>query len=818
MSSSQIYSFTKAPEVGSFVFSPTSGPILNEKQKEFLTGFKNASDNYSYLSGFSKPRIQDIREGERDGVVRLHRRDINIFRFQPPHSVLIKYGIASGYKRFARKEHEASLDEEGFSTLDESVFGLPLTSGLELYTYVLSKTNTVDGFDFWLEVLALGYRNLCTTQGMMDWLSAWSLYAKKLGSAFLVDWKMFVDPNFWGHRYRDVNWFKGSQAQSAREWVVDSTPIEQAEHYFLFLQQFRYQVKRYFDTKLRQVDAEKLPTMEEFLKDPISWASSGTARASDLQFKRHKNMRNTKLNFALEDYNELLKAMLSTTSEVLRINDKEEAGKVRLFISASIESFLKMAFVSRYLDAALKGDAEQSVFWDGEEKLLSYQKIIDGLKDSINVPLDLDAFDQKAASFDMIVIVFEGIIEAVSLRLGTDSEYTKIAKLILEQYLSGPVALLPSGEKIKVLKGMMSGWFWTAFMDSIISWCIAQIIAPAAIKVVTQGDDILLQLASLDDLWQMWALVKMYGIAVNEKKFYVSYRKRLRNEFLRTSLEVDGLFGYPARTLGSILWRKPWLEEPQDRRVRIESAITSWKRCCNRLAIRSWPDWMFLDINGIWPMLPEVVLYTHRVLGGFGLGDRRQFLIKWEEEIEYGRVPKKMLNRGLVKEFPYEWKEANFIKAKRNVKFKIIELASMPQAVSAKVYSWSKILLAPKNYRSLTTKTFITEFYSSRKLWDKLALELYLPESPVFRLRQVLSRSVWLDVVLNREFYTTNVDLVYSDTLLGVVNRKMETIIRYFVLSGKCRNRTAVEQKVMDSGMTRSALLVDLTRGLKCRD
>jgi len=299
--------------------------------------------------------------------------------------------------------------------------------------------------------------------------------------------------------------------------------------------------------------------------------------------------------------------MWDINPEIVRINDKEEANKVRIFISSGMTSFLKMAYVGHYLFDKLQGAEGQTIFWTSRQRVHQYKEYCFKVREGVNVPLDLSAFDQKAVTREMVIILFTHICTLVT------GEVQDVAKALLAQYLAGPIAELPTGEKLPVKKGMLSGWYWTAFMDSVISWCIGRMLTDEFDYMASQGDDILLKLRCKDAFYRLWARVKLYKIEVNEDKFYVSFGERARTEYLRTSFEPEGMFGYPARAIGSLLWRKPWLERPVNRRTRIESALSSWKRVQNRLGTNVLLEWILEDINGIWPGIDRRVLYIPRI-------------------------------------------------------------------------------------------------------------------------------------------------------------------------------------------------------------
>ena len=118
-----------------------SSPIqLSKEMMVELTGAESAAQLLKMMDNkVTYPTVEEVaRSVEDKGVIRLHERDINIARFIPPYSAISRiFGYDFGYEAWSRSGALKELDEDGFYLGDRSKFGLPLVSGLELYTYVL---------------------------------------------------------------------------------------------------------------------------------------------------------------------------------------------------------------------------------------------------------------------------------------------------------------------------------------------------------------------------------------------------------------------------------------------------------------------------------------------------------------------------------------------------------------------------------------------------------------------------------------------------------------------------------------------------------
>lgn len=774
---------------------------MSDKEKEILD--KPVDALIAELDDLVKlPKMDEIKKEREWDVIRLNRRDVNIVRFIPPFSIIYsKYKIDTGYFNWKKPDRE-SFDKDGFYLKDTSKLGLPLTSGLEMMTYIITHRNnsqTLNGTIQvkWSRIIKNIYSwNLGTSQTIL-YLEKLSLYAKKFGRRYDKNWKYFVDPTYWGHRYRDVNWFQSTKREAINDWFITPATVESSSYYDEFLVKYKCAIKLYF-SKFAIDKVKKKRSIDEFLLDPASWATSGSTpgrnRPHNLySFIPRKDLKNTKWLLGFNTLADLRKEMLSESSELLNVNDKEEAGKVRIFISAGMTSFLKQAYIGEVLFQGLGGNQEQTVFWSVEQRFERWKFILEKMGGHLNLPADLSAFDQKAVSRQMIIILFNGILD-VLVDLVADAEYVQVMKLLILQYENKPFTI-DEGEKIVMEKGMPSGWYWTAFMDSVISWCYYKILITDSVYVMTQGDDILAQLHRRENFVRFWWLVKRYNVEINAKKFYVDNE---RAEYLRISFEKDGMFGYPARAIGSLLWRKPWNEDIKTLREKLEASLSSWKRLLNRSGIGVVVDWMLLDMRGIMNNKANVsqLIYTDRFNGGLGIGDDRELI--FEIETDYKLINTEIGNFNFSNSaYALAIAPVNFLKDKVLIRLVeseqvIVKRANTIGLKNIKLdFSISGSLRLYKNeYKNKTVfESQLAEFRNLRN-YDKY-IEYKFTKNTVILLNELkdyLSKRIWLDLVFGQKLFKPNTSLKFSDTLLGTVNGYCEDVLISNILQKKVRN------------------------------
>lgn len=747
------------------------------------------------------PSAGEVKKAKNYDVIKLHKRDANIVRFIVPYSVIKQYiKIDTGYSSW-KKLNRDLINKDGFFDDDISRLGIPLTSGLELMTYIIFNKENSDVKrngsikDKWKSIIRTIYNNNFGTSQTIYYLERISLYAKKFGVKYDVNWKYFVDPTYWGHRYREINWFETTRREAIMDWFVVPSSIEEGHYYNEFMVKFDAAVDLYF-SKFNFVRAKtKIRSVNEFLYDPGSWATSGSTPGKNrphnlYDFIPRRDLKNSKWILGLNDFDKLLDVMLDEKSEQLNVNDKEEAGKVRIFVSAGVTSYLKQAYIGEVLNEGFSGSQEQTIFWTKQQRFKKWEEVLSKLLEGWNLPADLAKFDQKAVSRRMLISIFTKI---KNMFAGDNDfkEYAFVAEKNLKQYLNKPFTI-DNGERINMEKGMASGWYWTAFLDSIISWCFSQILITEYNFNMTQGDDILSQLIAKEQFVRFWWLVKRYNVEINPKKFYLDNK---RAEFLRLSFEKDGIFGYPSRAIGSLLWRKPWNEDIKTLREKLEASLSSWKRLLIRSGIYSVIGWMKLDFEGIVKNKDLRLLQISRFDGGLGIDVGKDQYLTVDFDTEFKDIKNNFGEFNFSNTcFKYAVEPVNYLQDKLIIK--MLEKEDIKYNVIGNIGFRSMNIdlsggfrLIKNEYKNKTLFDSELLYLVSIRDYDKYIKVKYYGETVITleRIKTLISKKLYLDLILSKKIFKQDTTFKNSEILMSQISEKCENILISNILLGKIR-------------------------------
>jgi hypothetical protein len=351
---------------------------------------------------------------------------------------------------------------------------------------------------------------------------------------------------------------------------------------------------------------------------------------------------------------EIKKEYLSTEREEARAFDKNELGKVRVAIAGGFSSYLKMIYIVRFFEWYFATDEAQSITWSGDFKVKQFTKMAfmldeKGKEGICAVPVDIDAFDQKCVTKDMIQLAFKAIKYFLQNDIGefvAKADLVNTMHLVEKQFMAGPLVVYKpenglNDVSIKYEKGLLSGWAMTAFLGSSISYIIIkmaeQIARVDSVYKVTQGDDILYITQDIYGAGAIIAAMSLMKVPINAKKFFLGYNGRSA-EFLRNIITPKGIYGYGCRALPSVMWRKPWSNEYVTEREMANTIAAVWIKTARRF--RQYDvEWLLLNIrndlaralkkNGV---QVEFLMHSLVINGGLGIDPIvLDYKIEWEE-------------------------------------------------------------------------------------------------------------------------------------------------------------------------------------------
>lgn len=410
-------------------------------------------------------------------------------------------------------------------------------------------------------------------------LSELGRIAKKFGSSFSPFWEWFVNLEQFGGFKVVGDEFK--LLADVRQWL--SEPEVSFRGWPSWFDDFAEGCQSFVSN---WVDPGPAPTLEEYT-DSLLWAragssTDGTLWVEDVDGKRLRLPR-TKAAASIALSPAYVRQLIVTPGQQRAVAiPKREGGKVRMVVNSDLPLFLKMDWLSWRIERGFRGCPLSPLFLNGGSLSRFWDTFfLEGRDPStVKFPLDQSKFDHAPGP-----LMFERVFDALA-SIPLDSTATAVFQDVRRTVLEG--GFVHVGDKrLPIVKGVVSGWRWTAFLDTLINFaeCFAISKYVGRISPRTwfdgqfQGDDIRLRCGSEVDAALLSEGYRLCGLDVNNSKTFVS---RTRDEFLRNVVFPDGVRGYPARCLLSILWRNPVSPEPGVGVVRLTEGVTRWHTLANR--------------------------------------------------------------------------------------------------------------------------------------------------------------------------------------------------------------------------------------------
>jgi hypothetical protein len=464
-------------------------------------------------------------------------------------------------------------------------------------------------------------------------LKSVSDHAKKYGPRFSQNWKYYVD---W-HLLTD---FKPELKiedfeEDIRDWVTGDVvhEVDGSEEKFLAL--FRRGVKRALRSGVRVVDRSELHTVREWSEEPTNWATSGSTSRDRVSVlvegggvrKVRKNKWGSAANMSTDDVVSAVHLLRKQENTAIQ---KRERGKVRAVISGDLETYLKMSYVSHWLDKRLEG-SELSTLWMGSKRMDELWTEMSEATErrSVHIPIDQTQFDHNV-NLSMIMVMLDEISQFAAEDVDDLDVRAEILGVMekIKYSLDGGTVLVGS-KRFDVTKGVMSGWRWTALLDTLANIgefeAAAEVVrvkygTPSVLRMVAQGDDDLLEVGRWCEAVGFWKAYVDMNFLINASKFWI---EEDRDEFLRQVAEPGSVSGYPIRAAGSIVWRNPTSQNPRQGELRIREQVHNWNLYLSRNGTPHKTEHMIEDIrraNDISKESVERILHTPASQGGGGYG------------------------------------------------------------------------------------------------------------------------------------------------------------------------------------------------------
>lgn len=299
------------------------------------------------------------------------------------------------------------------------------------------------------------------------------------------------------------------------------------------------------------------------------------------------SVRDTKdlLGFALT-HEEIMRIALDPQPKPARAMVKREAGKARAVLVSDLSLYLKMAWLSTYLEPAMRRIEGTSLFFDASDQAAMWERLGRDSRDSSlwKLPLDQSKFDHNI-TLEMIEVVFDVMSTMV---VGDEAE--RVLAQVRHALVVAPSVVVVGSHTVRIEKGVLSGWRWTALLDTWINFsqCYGSLLWLESIGIPVdlnkeglfcQGDDVRYCHPNPGVCVALCEVMRRVGFDINPSKTWLS---PTRDEFLR-QVAVDGLVcGYAARAITSIQWRNPIRIEPRDPVGLVGMTVNQWLVLCSR--------------------------------------------------------------------------------------------------------------------------------------------------------------------------------------------------------------------------------------------
>jgi len=321
--------------------------------------------------------------------------------------------------------------------------------------------------------------------------------------------------------------------------------------------------------------------------------------------------------------------------------------KERLIVSADYNTTEKMRYVDTWLQKWMSGNTS-STLWQNEEDALKMWISFGTRNLKIwKCPMDQSAFDHHV-SIKMILCAIDRIkalIDKKAYGVGKE-DLLKVMDSIRYALDGGEVLYAEAdGTTYKVIykNGVLSGWQWTAFLDTLCNIAEKDIALDLlAEKGITmnpgtfnaQGDDQFAEYETAMQCIAYWAALTSFGFELHLQKNFFSNE---HNEYLRKCSFDNTVNGYPARLVQSLLWLYPGQNMERDSLIRMKNIVSNWQKMSERLDIdiKSLKNYISQDCKGakVDAKILEIYLTTAKVNGGSGImGTETKYKIEKVED------------------------------------------------------------------------------------------------------------------------------------------------------------------------------------------
>lgn len=311
--------------------------------------------------------------------------------------------------------------------------------------------------------------------------------------------------------------------------------------------------------------SEKKLSFEEYITDPMRWATSGGAPPIEISGVKIRS----KWAWVLDKLQtgENIYSLAKTLGDEAHVALKEEK-KTRLVITTPMASYLRQCYMLyRFGKMPINSTISDSHLIDNLARTGS----------TFYMSIDASKFDHGISKSEVI-----GFLELARAKVDPGDD---LFDLITEEIdCISNLKVEYDGEKHPYENGLLSGWRITSLLGSLHSASACEWIrmkTQGQFDYVVQGDDIIMfgHFALNTDL--VLSACDEFGLETNASKT----RSGLFGEFLKYRYSSTEISGYPARSFRAIFYANPWLDTNID--TKPQEVAQKWHTLISRFMVSS---------------------------------------------------------------------------------------------------------------------------------------------------------------------------------------------------------------------------------------
>lgn len=440
-----------------------------------------------------------------------------------------------------------------------------------------------------------------------------------------------------------------------KDWIQNSFEPKVNGSSQLFLNRFRAKI-RLILRRDKEIQKQEV-TAEEFIANIANTGTSGSAydpkgprlevELDDVKIKVPNNKYAK--SGALSEKEKLRRLKSMETGKASLSTKVEFFPKVRLIISSAYNMTMKMRFIDTWLTKWLHGSEFSTLFQTKQQTFKMWCEF--AKENGWNLPIDQTKFDHNVSKA-MVIIMLEEIKLLIHDNCTNNTELLEVMDTIIYGIKTTTVVWKHNNttETFSYLSGILSGWQWTALLDSLANMAEVKMaedlakekkIIPKIILLNVQGDDVALRTKRLIECLAIVVAMRSMGFLIHPSKTFFS---KHHNEYLRKYYYKGVINGYPARMINGLLWVYPGEDLNLTLSEKLASTYSKWEKLAERLMIdtKKIMDHMKRDYKGLKINDQQVKDYLEcsRLYGGAGIdhkpGKVSKVLETYSEDITTG--------------------------------------------------------------------------------------------------------------------------------------------------------------------------------------